>query len=160
MFTVMAVLFAGLGIVATKSSESSLTAASVSLIVIAAVALYFALKPYYLISRLTKIMPTQTIGGSVDEFHQLLRLGWKEAVLVCVLILTSLGIDGWSIWSIRGRVRNVKTAQSLSTQAIQDTKAQKVELGQKIADLRATYDSKIGDLEREIENLRKTKRDK
>jgi hypothetical protein len=109
---------------------------------------------------------TAYAGAAVEHqltakiFRQLLRLGWKEAVLVGVLILTSLGIDGWSVWSIRGGVRNVKTAQSLSTQAIQDTKGQKVELDQKITDFHATYDSKIGDLEKEIENLRKTKRDK
>jgi hypothetical protein len=146
MFTVVAVLFAGLGIVATKSSESSMAAVSVSLIVIASVALYFALRPYYLIWKLTKnslIQPADAKGdrNSFNQFRSLLQLGWTEIVLASVLILASAGIDAWSVWNVKATVRGVNNAQSLSSQAIQNTQAQKSEMEQRVRELHAKYDS-------------------
>jgi len=163
MFTVVAVLFAGLGIVATKSSESSLVAASFSLVTIAAIALYFALRPYYLISKLAKgirAQAGQSTTDSIGHFRSLLEVGWTEIVLASLLVLISLAFDGWSVYKVRGSVSTAENAQMLVNQAIQGANAQKLASEQNIKDLRQQYDSKMDNLEREIENLRRTKRDK
>jgi hypothetical protein len=165
IFTVVAVLFAGLGVVATKSSQSSLVSASVSLVSIAALALYFALRPYYLAAKLAKSTSLEgndraASDEATGQLRALLRVGRMEIAFAMVLVLASIGIDMWSVYRVRGSVIASEDAKALGTQAIRKTQEYKVEQDQKSSDLQRQYDSKIGDLERKIDELRKTKRDK
>jgi dUTPase/gas vesicle protein len=163
MFTVVAVLFAGLGIIATKSSESSFVAASVSLVVIAAIALYFALKPYYLISKLQKSLPGQaddSMARSIVALSALLKVGWREGVLALLFVLAGVTVDAWSVYEVRGSATNAIQAKTFGNQAIQNTNAHKLQLEEKLKALREQNDAKIENLEKEIRFLEKTKKDK
>lgn len=163
MFTVVAVLFAGLGIIATKSSESSLVAASVSLAVIAAIALYFALKPYYLISKLEKSVPVpadESMLRSIHNLSTLLKVGWLEGLLAVLFVLAGVTLDAWSIYKVRGSAGDAIQAKTLGTQAIQNTTDNKLQVEEKLKELRERHDSKIENLEKEIQFLQKTKKDK
>jgi deoxycytidine triphosphate deaminase len=162
-FTVVSVLFAGLGIVATKSAEASLVTASVSLVSLATIALYFALRPYYLACKLMNRHTPRTIATPEQDpatIAGLLRVRPWEVAAAVLLIVASLGSDSWSVWKLYQQGTIAQGAQRSSNEALENLRTQKTELEKEIRDLRGVYDSRIGELEVEIDALRKTKKDK
>jgi deoxycytidine triphosphate deaminase len=159
VFTIVAVLFAGLGVLATKSSEPSLVATSLSLVSIAAVALYFALRPYYLVSKLSTRPDagSGSVSPTTEDISALLRVSRSEKVVASILIIFSLGADAWSV----GNLHHTKIeSRRVTEQMVNDVESQKRALEKEIEELRIQSKAKTDELEIQVQALRQTKKDK
>jgi len=157
IFTVVAVLFAGLGIVATKGSDDSLLSSSV---LIAAVALYFALRPYVIAferNREDRRRIVQTAVASSGA-HNIAEEMWyvslqpkpSDVFVVALLVIVVLAAGlGYRIGGIPPSARDIRQANekaSLATDAL-DQEKRKVETE---IQLRRQSDARLESLQQQV----------
>lgn len=154
ILTVISVLFAGLGVVATRSSEPSLTATAVSLACIAAVALYFALRPYYVMSKIRTDIGDDNDGTQVmKEVARAMRIGVLELILAFGVVVSSLAMAAWSIVGIR-------SAASASASSLQKAQADRKMLEKQVNELRQQFEARAAEIETNVRALQVGKKDK
>jgi|GEM_PF-1352041 len=157
ILTVVTLLFAGLGVIATKSPEPSLTFTSLSLVSIAAIALYFALRPYYLSSKLHAQVGDSSSVPVGNEFLPLLRLSTLEKVIAAILVLASLAVDVWSMSKIQQTTAATSKTQE---QRLQKADAERLALEKQLQDFRQQSDARATAIEKDVRSLQAGKKDK
>ena len=133
LFTVIAVLFAALGIVATKGTEepSFIT----SPVWIAAVALYFALRSYL---------------RSPDRSRDTIRGLWVlELFAGSLIVVASLAVH---VWSARVASQDIRQAQQQAAQALRAADAERGSVATEIQ-LRKQADARIESLQQQVNTV-------
>lgn len=142
VFVVVSVLFAGLGIVATKGSdEPSFLSYPVWT---AAIALYFALRSYFACYR------KKWITGPEGKWHSRLNTRLLEILVCTILLFAFLGFHFLHARVSAREIQEVSTKASLTAQSLQD---QKRNVDMQLEELRAESDAKISALQQQINSL-------
>jgi len=153
-FTIVAVLFAGLGIVATKGSEEPSFVSSP--VWVAAVALYFALRPYVVIAserrreenRIRTKPPITTVPEAAgnERWRSPLLPGILEMFIAAVIVLSSVG---YHLWDAHVSARTMRKTKELASRA-----ASAVDEETKLANQnRRQIDSRLDSLQQQINLL-------
>lgn len=150
VFTVVAVLFAGLGIVATKGSEDSSFVSSP--VWVAAVALYFALKPYAIawsesIRNVVSSGPPADRGDSERGWIRMLKPNFIEILAGTIIVAGSIAFNvvhaHISAQTIADQGNQIQAMRQSLTQ-------QKYALDLEIRTVQAQSDAKIQSLQTEL----------
>jgi uncharacterized protein YlxW (UPF0749 family) len=158
IFTIVAVLFAGLGIVATKgSNEPSFVS---STIWVAAVALYFACRPFVVV--LTEIRrsarPSEQESDTQLRLQHLTLPPWwarlvpsvLEIVLALLIVISSIGYHIWDAHVFSQEVHQVGQQAEAASRALQE---QRQDFQCQIDKLRTESKDSIDALQRKIDSL-------
>lgn len=157
VFTVVAVLFAGLGIVATKGSDaSSFVSSSVW---IAAVALYFALRPYVLALEMKqedRERGTKTTGGgsggtavAARKWYAALLPTPLEVFIAAIIVVAGLGYHLWGAHVAAAELRQAKEQAAEAVRAL-DQQKRKVDTE---SQLRERSDARLESLQQQVNLL-------
>jgi len=144
LFTVVAVLFAALGVVATKGSDDPSFVSSP--VWVAAVALYFALRAY------AAAFPRQTSaqGSEVTTNKWYLRLFRKfEFVVTGIVVVASIG---YHIWDAHISAKEIRSAKEQAAQALSGTETQRRILETETL-LRQRSDARVESLQQQLNLL-------
>lgn len=154
VFTVVAVLFAGLGIVATRGSDEPSFVSSP--VWVAVVALYFALKPYAIIWAETKgnvnlggILPVRTANR--PQWLDTLKPNFIEILVAGILVVGSLGFH---IWHAHVSAKELKDEKVRVEMLDQSVKQQRDKFEAEIQNSQVRSDAKLQSLQRQIEFLK------
>jgi cell division protein FtsB len=145
VFTVVAVLFAGLGIVATMGSDEPSFVSSP--VWIAAVALYFALKPGLLVR--SRIGDSEQVNQERRWYAQLRPTG-LELMIASIIVIASLFFHGWHA---HVSAREIQQAKEQATQAINNLNQEKQTRETEIRELRQQSEAKADSLQQQIRLL-------
>lgn len=151
VFTVVAVLFAGLGIVATKGSDASSFVSST--VWIAAVALYFALRPYVL--ALEKQREGRADGQSdgtdaaARKWYAALLPKPLEIFIAALILVAGLTFHVWGTYVSANELRQAKEQAAEAVRALDQQKKQVETESQ----LRQRSDSRLESLQQQVNLL-------
>lgn len=158
VFTVVAVLFAGLGVVATKGSDdSSLLSSSV---LIAAVALYFALRPYVIAFERNRedLSRIVQVTGGLPGVQNVVAEKWYVSLLpkpsdililaILLIVVVAAGL-GYRIGEAPPSPREFRQTKEQATRAIEalDQERKKVETE---IQLRKQSDARLESLQQQV----------
>ena len=151
LFTVVAVLFAGLGVVATKGSDEASFFSST--IWVAAVALYFALRAY-LCNSGQKVRPQEQTIASAEKRR--FRLFWKPERVVELAVATLIVLASIGYHLLDARV-SAKAIHDATEQAARATSALDRERGRVETEilLRQQADARLESLQQQLNALLK-----
>ncbi|MGA2185788.1 MAG: hypothetical protein ABSH47_22445 [Bryobacteraceae bacterium] len=159
-FTVVAVLFAGLGIIATKGSDDPSFVSSP--VWVAVVALYFALRPYVVAfernredrkqtHRTTEAQAKQQ-DTSTEKWYTLLLPRPLEVVIASMIVFASFGFHIWHAHVSALEVRQAKEQASRAISALnQEKKIVETEI-----QLRRQSDERLESLQQQVNILLQT----
>jgi hypothetical protein len=156
-FTVVAVLFAGLGIIATKGSDDPSFVSSP--VWVAAVALYFALRPYAIAfnrNREDRSQINQTREAnaklqdtSTEKWYVPLLPRPLEIMIASIIVLSSLSFHIWDAHVSAKEVRQAKELASRAASALyQEKKIVETEI-----QLRQQSDARLESLQQQVNIL-------
>ena len=154
VFTVVAVLFAGLGIVATKGSDEPSFVSSP--VWIAAVALYFALRSYLRVRRDRGDFDEGGNNASRAEgrwWHALIHPILLELLVGAIIVFGSLGFH---IWHAHVSAKDVQQAKDEASQATTALTEQKGAFDTQIRQLRQQSNDRIENLQQQIRLLQQS----
>jgi deoxycytidine triphosphate deaminase len=156
-FTVVAVLFAGLGIIATKGSDDPSFVSSP--VWVAVVALYFALRPYVIAfdknrEDRSQINPAQEgqakpHDSSNDKWYVPLLPRPLEIVIASIIVLSSLGFHIFDAHVSAKEVRQAREQASRATSALDQEKA----IVEREIQLRQQSDARLENLRQQVNLL-------
>ena len=151
LFTVVAVLFAGLGVVATKGSDEASFFSSTNWV--AAVALYFALRAY-LCNSGQKVRPQEQTIASAEKRR--FRLFWKPERVVELAVATLIVLASIGYHLLDARV-SAKAIHDATEQAARATSALDRERGRVETEilLRQQADARLESLQQQLNALLK-----
>jgi deoxycytidine triphosphate deaminase len=155
IFTVVAVLFAGLGVVATKGSDDPSFVSSP--VWVAAVALYFALKPYAIIwsaSRKTS-EPADSPNAMQSSSRQWIDTLKPKFVEILVAVIIVFGSVAFHVWSAHVSARELTDQKKQVDELAKIVKQQKEMFDAQLQENRVQSDAKYQSLEKQIEFLKR-----
>jgi deoxycytidine triphosphate deaminase len=155
IFTVVAVLFAGLGIVATKGSDEPSFVSSP--VWVAAVALYFALKPYAVIwSEMRENRDSSDACGTDEaksqQWIKSLRPKFVEILAAVIIVAGSVGFHVWHAHVSEKELADQKVTVEKLALAIEH---QRETFSSELQIARAQADAKVQSLQNQIDVIRR-----
>ncbi|MGB8538639.1 MAG: hypothetical protein WCD57_19605, partial [Acidobacteriaceae bacterium] len=153
VFTVVAVLFAGLGVVATKGSDDPSFVSSP--VWVAAVALYFALRPYAIIWSEVRSANQNSLvvpRSKPQQWYEALRLRFVELLVALIILGGSVFFHAWHAHVSAKELAGEKTRVDKLTE---EFRRQQDTFGEELRSTRAQSDLKIQSLQKQIELLKR-----
>jgi deoxycytidine triphosphate deaminase len=155
VFTVVAVLFAGLGIVATKGSDDPSFVTSP--VWVAAVALYFALKPYALIWSEERNAASSPDSPAVPQstLRQFIESLKPKVVEVLVAVIIVAGSVGFHLWHAHVSAKDLDVQKRQVEELSKTVREQKENFDMELQAVRVQSDAKIQSLQEQIQLLKR-----
>ncbi|MGC2403707.1 MAG: hypothetical protein WA510_28200 [Acidobacteriaceae bacterium] len=153
VFTVVAVLFAGLGVVATKGSDDPSFVSSP--VWVAAVALYFALRPYAIIWSEVRSANQNLLvvpRSKPEQWYEALKPRFVELFVALIILGGSVFFHAWHAHVSAKELANEKTQVDKLTE---EFRRQKDTFGEELRSTRTQSDLKIQSLQKQIELLKR-----
>jgi deoxycytidine triphosphate deaminase len=153
VFTVVAILFAGLGVIATKGSDEP--SFFTSPVFVAAVALYLAFRAFLLAERQSEDngakAPASTVPSTRSKsIGEIIRDHILELSMCLLIVVGSISIHYFHAYVSQKDIRQAKEESSLARRQVEK---QKQESDAQLYRFRVETDAKISDLQKQVERL-------